>query len=171
MWISVQSANQCSRQMCKKRAWVRDILFRRDNSATVCSHSFQPLNQSVRIPTWSRNIMACLLGKENRNAWMGLYSKDCSLRQRQTQSHPRTAGLYLQQSWDPLRLDRGALTWFRSKGNCRSVCWVDDRDNIFWVYARGSVSTVLCKNPSSKTCFTLACSESHHPYPMKKSKQ
>ncbi|TNN73211.1 Glia maturation factor gamma [Liparis tanakae] len=68
MWISVQSASQCSRQMCKKRAWVRDTLFRRDNSATVCSHSFQPLNQSVRIPTWSRNIMACLLGKENGNS-------------------------------------------------------------------------------------------------------
>lgn len=65
MWISVQSASQCSRQMCKKRAWVRDTLFRRDNSATVCSHSFQLLNHSVRMPTWSRNIMARLPREEN----------------------------------------------------------------------------------------------------------
>lgn len=71
MWISVQSASQCSRYMWRKRAWVRDTLFRRDKSATVCSHSFQPLNQSVRIPTWSRNIMACLLGKENRKVRIG----------------------------------------------------------------------------------------------------
>lgn len=58
MCISVQSASQWSRQMCRKRACVRETRFSSDSSATVCSHSFQPLNQSVRIPTWSRNIMA-----------------------------------------------------------------------------------------------------------------
>lgn len=56
--ISVQSASQCSRHMWRNRAWVLDTLLSSDNSATVCSHSFQPLNQSVKIPTWSRNIMA-----------------------------------------------------------------------------------------------------------------
>lgn len=131
MWISVQSASQCSRQMCKKRAWVRDTLFRRDNSATVCSHSFQPLNQSVRIPTWSRNIMACLLGKENRNVWMGRGALKRLLSQTQTGSvSPRTAGSYLQQSWDPLRLDRGALTWFRCRRNCRQGCRVDYWEDV-----------------------------------------
>ncbi len=58
MCISVQSASQWSRQMCRNRACVRETRFSSDSSATVCSHSFQPLNQSVRIPTWSRNIMA-----------------------------------------------------------------------------------------------------------------
>lgn len=56
-WISPQSASECSRHSCRKRAWVREMRLRRDSKATVCSHSFQPLNQPARMPTWSRNIM------------------------------------------------------------------------------------------------------------------
>ncbi|KAL2098496.1 hypothetical protein ACEWY4_004976 [Coilia grayii] len=54
---SVHSASECSRQSCRKRACVLLTLLRRESSATVCSHSFHPLNQLARTPTWSRNIM------------------------------------------------------------------------------------------------------------------
>lgn len=54
---SVHSARECSRQSCRKRACVRLTLFSRDSRATVCSHSFHPLNQLANTPTWSRNIM------------------------------------------------------------------------------------------------------------------
>lgn len=57
MCSSVQSARECSRQSCRKRAWVRLTRLSRESSATVCSHSFQPLNQPASTPTWSRNIM------------------------------------------------------------------------------------------------------------------
>lgn len=56
-WSSVHSANECSRQSCRNRAWVRLTRFNSDSRATVCSHSFQPLNQLAKTPTWSRNIM------------------------------------------------------------------------------------------------------------------
>lgn len=59
---SVHSARECSRQSCRKRAWVRLTLFSRDSRATVCSHSFHPLNQLASTPTWSRNIMVCEAG-------------------------------------------------------------------------------------------------------------
>lgn len=54
---SVQSASECSRQSWRKRAWVWLTRLSSDSSATVCSHSFQPLNQPASTPTWSRNIM------------------------------------------------------------------------------------------------------------------
>lgn len=54
---SAQSASECSRQSWRKRAWVWLTRLSRDSSATVCSHSFQPLNQPASTPTWSRNIM------------------------------------------------------------------------------------------------------------------
>lgn len=57
MCSSVHSANECSRQSCRNRAWVRLTRFNSDSRATVCSHSFQPLNQLAKTPTWSRNIM------------------------------------------------------------------------------------------------------------------
>lgn len=57
MWSSVQSARECSRQSWRKRAWVRLTRLSRESRATVCSHSFQPLNQPANTPTWSRNIM------------------------------------------------------------------------------------------------------------------
>lgn len=137
IWISVQSASQCSRQMCKKRAWVRDALFRRDNSATVCSHSFQPLNQSVRIPTWSRNIMACLLSEENRNVWWGGGgggTKRLLFGARIGSVLHCTVGVYLRQSWDPLRLARGALTWFRCRRKLQTgaPCWLSGRCLMKW---------------------------------------
>ncbi len=53
----MQSAKECSRQSWRKRAWVRLTRLRSDSNATVCSHSFHPLNQPARTPTWSRNIM------------------------------------------------------------------------------------------------------------------
>lgn len=56
--MSAQSAKECSRQSCRKRAWVRVTRFSSESNATVCSHSFQPLNHPATIPTWSRNIMA-----------------------------------------------------------------------------------------------------------------
>lgn len=59
---SVQSASECSRQSCRKRAWVRLTRLSSESSATVCSHSFQPLNQPARTPTWSRNIMVLRAG-------------------------------------------------------------------------------------------------------------
>lgn len=71
---SVHSASECSRHSCRKRAWVRLTLFSRDSRATVCSHSFQPLNQLASTPTWSRNIMVCShrewAGRAGR--WWGL---------------------------------------------------------------------------------------------------
>lgn len=48
---SVHSARECSRQSCRKRACVRLTLFNRDSRATVCSHSFHPLNQLAKTPT------------------------------------------------------------------------------------------------------------------------
>lgn len=54
---SAQSASECSRQSWRKRAWVWLTRLSNDSSATVCSHSFQPLNQPASTPTWSRNIM------------------------------------------------------------------------------------------------------------------
>lgn len=54
---SAQSASECSRQSWRKRAWVWLTRLSSDSSATVCSHSFQPLNQPASTPTWSRNIM------------------------------------------------------------------------------------------------------------------
>ena len=54
---SVHSANECSRHSCRNRAWVLLTRLRRESRATVCSHSFHPLNQLARTPTWSRNIM------------------------------------------------------------------------------------------------------------------
>lgn len=59
---SVHSARECSRQSCRKRAWVGLTFFSRDSRATVCSHSFHPLNQLASTPTWSRNIMVCEAG-------------------------------------------------------------------------------------------------------------
>lgn len=56
---SVHSARECSKHSCKKRAWVRLTLFSSESRATVCSHSFHPLNQLANTPTWSRNIMVC----------------------------------------------------------------------------------------------------------------
>ncbi|KAJ3594225.1 hypothetical protein NHX12_006556 [Muraenolepis orangiensis] len=61
---SVHSARECSRHSCRKRACVRLTRFNRDSRATVCSHSFHPLNQLARTPTWSRNIM--VWGRANR---------------------------------------------------------------------------------------------------------
>lgn len=45
---------------------------------------------------------------------------------------PRTAGLYLQKSWDPLRLHRGALTWFRCRNICRQGCCLDYWEAVLW---------------------------------------
>lgn len=120
MWISVQSASQCSRQMWRKRACVRDTLFRSDKSATVCSHSFQPLNQSVRIPTWSRNIMAWGEWECAGGDLRGFVKFETG------RVLPRTAGVRgssFQQSRVPLRPDRGGpLTWFRCWRSCRHEC-------------------------------------------------
>lgn len=54
---SAQSTSECSRQSWRKRACVWLTRLSNDSSATVCSHSFQPLNQPASTPTWSRNIM------------------------------------------------------------------------------------------------------------------
>lgn len=139
--------------MCKKRAWVRDTLFRRDNSATVCSHSFQPLNQSVRIPTWSRNIMACLLGEENRNVRMGrgrgLLGRFLS--HKQSQSSPAKRGRSCNSPGIPSDWTEGP-----SHGSGAGVT-ADRRDvSIIWRsygVRVGNVSTVVGNDTNRKRVF------------------
>lgn len=55
----------------------------------------------------------------------GGYRRDCSLTHTERISLTPHSGVVLQQFWDPLRLDRGALTWFTSRGNCRQGCRAD----------------------------------------------
>ncbi len=83
----MQSAKECSRQSWRKRAWVRLTRLRSDSNATVCSHSFHPLNQPARTPTWSRNIMIW---------WAGSRYQDLgSLRGRERRPRPSDDALQL----------------------------------------------------------------------------
>ncbi len=55
VWISEHSDTLCSSTCSKNLAWVRDTFFNKEYSATVCSHSFQVVNQLVIAFTWSLN--------------------------------------------------------------------------------------------------------------------
>lgn len=110
-WMSLQSASECSRQSCRKRAWVRVTRFRSDNRATVCSHSFQPLNQPARMPTWSRNIMVPGLGPGwGGRRWRG-----------PAPSHGLGSGFLLPLPWRPGLEDvawRGGSRWWEEEETC-----------------------------------------------------
>lgn len=92
--------------------------------------------------------------------------KRARLKTRKRRVLRRTAGFDWWQSWDPLRLDRGALTWFRCRRGCRQVgcaLWraVQSVRQLQSVVSRGGGEELL----------NLACSGSRHRRPVKINRQ